>query len=78
MQAFMLNFAAKEKIGEVKKVLQKAADTNKRKLPELDITPQVRCLQRCFIYIFWIYRWMLPAPLHLTSSTPSPSSSAPW
>ena len=41
MQAFILNFTAKEKIGEVKKVLQKAADTNKRKLPELDISPQV-------------------------------------
>merc|ERR1719348_2023426 len=27
---------AKEKTGEVKKVLQKAAETNKRKLPELD------------------------------------------
>ena len=41
MQGFILNYAAKEKIDEVKKVLQKAADTNKRKLPELDITPQV-------------------------------------
>ena len=52
IQAFIFNFAAKEKIGEVKKVLQKAADTNKRKLPELDITPQVGRFKSQ--NIFWI------------------------
>ena len=55
MQAFKHYFAAKEKISEVKKVLEKAAETNKRKLPELDISPQVD-LSKCSPTknIFWI------------------------
>ena len=78
MQAFKRYFAAKEKIGEVKKVLQKAAETNKRKLPELDITPQVRSWDQNVLQICFGARQTLQAPLPSTSSTPCPSLSARW